>query len=168
MKIRSLVPFRDRGFAAPEVYSFGSLQRQIDRLFDDFARSFGASGASEIASLAPSIDVTETDKQIEITAELPGLERKDVEISLEDNILVVRGEKKVEQEQKDEKNKDAKKDKSYRLSERSYGVFYRAIELPAGVDASSIQATMSKGVLKVVIPKPPHAQTKKIEIKEAS
>jgi HSP20 family protein len=66
------------------------------------------------------------------------------------------------------KDKDAKKDKSYRLSERSYGVFYRAIELPAGVDASSIEATMSNGVLKVVVPKPPHAQTKKIEIKEAA
>jgi HSP20 family protein len=110
----------------------------------------------------PSIDVAETDKAIEITAELPGLERKDVDISLEDNVLTIRGEKKVEQEQKDDKNKN------YRLAERSYGVFYRVLELPTAIDPSSVQATMSKGVLKVTIPKPARPQAEKIEVKEAA
>jgi HSP20 family protein len=114
------------------------------------------------AGLMPSIDVNETDKEIEITADLPGLERKDVEISLADNILAIRGEKKLEQEQKDEKNKN------YRMSERNYGIFYRSMELPSGIDSASVQATMSKGVLKITIPKPARAETKKIEIKEAT
>jgi HSP20 family protein len=143
----------------PELSLFGSLQREVDRLFDDFARGVGAQGGSQ---LAPNIDITETDKAIEVTAELPGLERKDVDISLEDNVLTIRGEKKIEEEKKDEKNK------SYRVAERSYGVFYRLIELPPGIDPSSVQATMSKGVLKVTIPKPARSEAKKIEVKEAA
>jgi HSP20 family protein len=109
----------------------------------------------------PSIDVTETDKEIEITAELPGLERKDVDISIEDDLLTIRGEKKVETKEED-------KDKNYHVSERSYGVFYRVIQLPPGVDPASIQAVMSKGVLKLTIPKPAKAEPKKIEVKDAA
>jgi HSP20 family protein len=118
-------------------------------------------GTQGNASLIPSIDVSETDKEIEITAELPGLERKDVEISLDDNVLAIRGEKKFEEEQKDEKNKN------YRMSERSYGMFYRTMELPNGIDPASVQATMSKGVLKITVAKPEPSKTKRIEIKEA-
>jgi HSP20 family protein len=142
---------------------FGSLQREIDRLIDDFARgNFGLLTQAQ-ANLIPQIDVSETGKEIEITAELPGLERKDVEISVEDGTLTIRGEKKVET-----KEKEDDKNKSYHVSERSYGVFYRLVQLPAGVDPASIQATMSKGVLKVTIPKPAKAEPKKIEVKEAA
>jgi HSP20 family protein len=109
--------------------------------------------------LAPRIEVTESDKEIEISAELPGLERKDVDISLDRNLLTVRAEKKVEAEQKD---------KNVHMSERSYGVFYRVLELPMAVDPSTVQATMSKGVLKIAIPKPARTETKKIEVKEAA
>jgi HSP20 family protein len=158
MNLRSLAPSRERSNVAhPEFGLFGSLQREIDRLFDDFTHGLGGNG-----NLMPRMDVTETDKEIEIAAELPGLERKDVEISLEDNVLTIRGEKKVEQEQKDEKNKN------YRLAERSYGLFYRVIELPHSIDPSKVQATMSNGVLKVKIPKPAHSEAKKIEVKEAA
>jgi HSP20 family protein len=160
MNLRSLTPFRERsGVARPEFGPFGSLQREIDRLFEDFTRGFGGQGNG---SVMPSIDVTETDKEIQIAAELPGLERKDVDISIEDNVLTIRGEKKVEREEKDEKNKN------YRLAERSYGVFYRVIELPSGIDPSQVQATMSKGVLTIKIPKPARSQAKKIEVKEAA
>jgi HSP20 family protein len=163
MNLRSLVPFPARGSVArPEVNLFGSLHREIDRLFEDFTRGVGALSPQGTGSLVPSIDVAETDKAIEITAELPGLERKDVDISLEDNVLTIRGEKKVEQEQKDDKNKN------YRLAERSYGVFYRVLELPTAIDPSSVQAIMSKGVLKVTIPKPVRTEAKKIEVKEAA
>jgi HSP20 family protein len=142
---------------------FGSLHREIDRLIDDFARgNFGLLTQAQ-ANLIPQIDVCETDKEIEITAELPGLERKDVEISVEDDTLTIRGEKKVET-----KEKEDDKNKNYHVSERSYGVFYRLVQLPAGVDPASIQATMSKGVLKVTIPKPARAEPKKIEVKEAA
>jgi HSP20 family protein len=160
MNLRALVPFRDRqGLARPEFGVFGSLQREVDRLFDDFARSTLATAGN--GSLMPSMDITETEKEFVITAELPGLERKDVEISLEDNVLTIRGEKKSETKPDD-------KNKNVHVSERSYGVFYRVLELPTKVDPSSVQATMSKGVLKITIPKPARPESKKIEVQEAA
>jgi HSP20 family protein len=137
----------------PDFGLFG-LHREIDRLFSEFAQGIGQDGVQ----LVPKIEVSETDKQIEISAEMPGLERKDVDISIEDDMLTVRGEKKLEEE---------KKDKNVQHSERSYGVFYRVLQLPSGVDPSAIQATMSNGVLKVTIPKPARSQPKKIEVKDA-
>jgi HSP20 family protein len=160
MNLRSLVPSGNGGNAArpsAPVSLFGSLYRDIDRLFDEFSRS-PLAGQAQV-NLVPSIDVTETDKEIVVSAEMPGLERGDVDISIEDDILTIRGEKKVEQE---------KDDKNYHLSERVYGVFYRALQLPPGVDASKIQATMSNGVLKVAIPKPAKAQPKKIEVQDSA
>lgn len=160
MNLRSLVPFRDRATpAGPEAFLFGPLQREIDRLFEDFTRGLNVVGPQGQSTLMPKVDVTETDKEIVLTAELPGLERKDIDISLEDNVLTIRGEKKVEEEKKDEK-------KNYHVSERSYGMFYRALELPAGIDPKSIQATMSNGVLKITIPKPARSEAQKIEVKE--
>ena len=158
MNLKSLIPVgRDRGIAAP-ANPFMSLQREIDRLFDDFARGFPTFGNGK-ADLLPSMDVTETDKQIEITAELPGLEEKDVQINVADNLLTIRGEKKAEKEEKD---------KDYRLIERSYGSFERTLELPDGVNADAIQASIAKGVLKVTVPKPAPAQSKKIDVKAAA
>ena len=104
MNLRSLIPFQNRETPAPpEAFLFGPLHREIDRLFDDFARGltgFGPQGQSSqgLPTLMPKMDVTETDKEIEITVEMPGLERKDVEITLEDNVLTIRGEK-VEREE---------------------------------------------------------------------
>jgi HSP20 family protein len=153
-----MVPFTDRGIpAGAELGMFGSLQREIDRLFSDVTRGLGPS----TNGLIPRIDVSEDDKQIEITAELPGLERKDVEILLDDNRLIIRGEKKVEAEQKDEK-------KNFHVMERGYGVFYRVIELPNKIDASAINATMQNGVLRLVVPKQAQTEAKKIEVKDAA
>ena len=167
MNLRSLVPLRDR--PGSEVAPFVSLQREIDRLFDEFSRGLPMAPQT-MMNIMPKLDVTETDKEIEITAELPGLERKDVEISVEDNLLTIRGEKRIEREQKDDKKKEDKQrdeKKNVQLAERSYGVFYRVLQLPPGVDPASINATMANGVLKVVIPKPAKPQVKKIEVKEA-
>lgn len=156
MNLRSLIPIgRDRSVASP----FMSLQREIDRLFEDFSRGFPTIAGNGATALMPSMDVTETDKEIEITAELPGLEEKDVQINVADNILTIRGEKKAEKEQKD---------KNYRLVERSYGAFERTLELPEGVNADAIKANISKGLLKVTVPKPAPAQAKKIEVKSAA
>lgn len=162
MNLKSLIPVgRERGVAAANPFT--SLQREIDRLFEDFTRGFPtgfpALGGNGAAKLLPSMDVTETDKEIEITAELPGLEEKDVQINVADNMLTIRGEKKAEKEQTD---------KNYRLVERSYGSFERALELPDGVNADDIKATIAKGVLKVTVPKPAPAQAKKIEVKSAA
>ena len=154
MNLKSLLPVgRERGAAANP---FLSLQREVDRLFEDFTRGFPTLSGNGGAKLVPSLDVAETDKEIEITAELPGLEEKDVQISVADNVLSIRGEKKAEKEEKD---------KNYRLVERSYGSFERQLELPEGVNADAIKASIAKGVLKVTVPKPAPAQAKKIEVK---
>ncbi len=158
MNLRSLMPVgRERSLASQP---FLSLQREIDRLFDDFTRNFPAfSSVSGNAKLMPVTDVTETEKEIEITAELPGLEEKDVQINLADNVLTIRGEKKAEKEERD---------KNYRMVERSYGAFERSVELPEGVNADVIKASLSKGVLTVTVLKPAPAQTKTIEVKSAA
>ena len=161
MTLRAMFPYRERApLARPDFTTLSPLSREVSRLLEEFSRSLGAVGALTTAGLSPSIDVTETDKEIEITAELPGLERQDVEISLEDNVLTIRGEKKVADA--DDKNKN------YHLTERSYGIFYRAFQLPVGIDPASVEATMSNGVLKIKIPKPAHTEAKKIEVKEAA
>ena len=159
MNLRSLMPVgRDRNVACSDD-PFMSLQRQIDRLFDDFIRGFPAISSGGGTELLPNMDVTETDKQIEITAELPGLEEKDVQVNVADNVLTIRGEKKAEKEEKD---------KAYRLVERSYGSFMRSLALPEGVNADAIKANIEKGVLKVTVPKPAPAQVKKVEVKTAA
>jgi HSP20 family protein len=207
MNLTSLVPFRGRtNLARTDVDMFGSLQREIDRLFDDFLR--GAALPAAGAGLVPSIDVTESDNEIEVTVELPGLERNDVDISVDDDVLIIRGEKKIERERGDGsqgsqegrqgqgqqtpgrkgqgqqaqgqqaqgqqaqeqqgQQQQGNGTKSRRVTERMYGAFYRAIQLPPGVDLAKIEATMSNGVLKIRIPKPAQSQPKKIEVKEAA
>jgi HSP20 family protein len=158
MNLKSLIPVGRERTVAGSANPFMSLQREIDRLFDDFTRGF-PSFTGNASALMPSMDVTETDKDIEITAELPGLEEKDVQINVADNLLTIRGEKKAEKEEKD---------KNYRLVERSYGSFERTLELPDGVNADAIKASIAKGVLKVTVPKPAPAQAKKIEVKSAA
>ena len=155
MRLRSLVPFREAGALMQPDFGLFGLHREIDRLFSEFAQGMGPNGAN----IVPNIEISETDKTIEVSAEMPGLERKDVDISIEDDTLTIRGEKKVEESQKD---------KNVQLSERCYGVFYRVLQLPPGIDPSSIQATMSNGILKVTIPKPAQSEPKKIEVKEAA
>jgi HSP20 family protein len=107
------------------------------------------------------MDVTERDGEIELTAELPGLEEKDVEVTLVDNVLTIRGEKKAEKEEKDQNR---------RIVERSYGAFSRSLELPAGIKPDDIIATMKNGVLTVKLPKTAQirAEPAKIAIKSAA
>ena len=99
--------------------------------------------------VAPAIDLAEKEKEFEITAELPGLDDKNVEIKVANNTLTIRGEKT---EEKEEKEKD------YHLSERRYGSFQRSFTLPDGVDADKIEASFAKGVLTVRLPKTEEAQ----------
>lgn len=107
---------------------------------------------------APRMDVYEKDNAIVIEAELPGLKKEDVQVEVEGEDLVIRGESKAESEAKDE---------DYYRSERSFGSFYRRMPLPAGVTPEQIQATLKDGVLEVRVPKPAEAKTeaKKIEVK---
>jgi HSP20 family protein len=142
MNLKSLIPIgRDRTVASRESNPFATLQREVDRLFDEFTRGFAAPRWPTLPTwsapdLMPSMDVTETDKEIEITAELPGLEEKDVQINLVDNVLTITGEKKEEKEEKE---------KNYRLLERSYGSFSRTLELPAGIEPDAVRPPSPRG-----------------------
>jgi HSP20 family protein len=157
-----------------------TLRSEVDRLFDDFVRGWPSlmsfpsrlfsfepfrRAAEPIGSgfgtLVPKVDVSESDSGYEIEAELPGLEGKDIDVTVSDGVLTIKGQKKLEREEK-------KKD--YYLSERSYGSFQRAFELPSGVDIYKIAASFEKGVLSVSLPKSGEAKAKerKIEIKAKS
>lgn len=140
------------GGVARRANPFAVLQSEIDRVFDNF---IPWRGSFEPMAFTPSMEVTETDKAIEITTELPGLDEKDIDISIANDILTIRGEKKAEKEEKK---------KNYRLIERSYGAFERSLALPPGISADAIKASMSKGVLKLVLPKPAAAQAQKVKI----
>jgi len=153
---------------------FESLRREIDRLFDDFDGGFWRSpfrrsafdvvpfwGRESTWPTAPAVDFTDTDKAYEITAELPGLDEKNVEVKVANGVLTIKGEK---QEEKEEKKKD------YYLHERNFGSFERSFQVPEGVDTDKIEANFKRGVLTVTLPKKPEAQkaTKKIEVKAAA
>ena len=107
---------------------------------------------------APAVDMSEDEKAYKITAELPGVEAKDVEVSLSGDMLMFKGEKHQEKEEKD---------KNYYLCERSYGAFQRSFQLPDGIDRDKVAADFAKGVLTITLPKTPQAQkqSKKIEVK---
>jgi HSP20 family protein len=137
---------------------FSALRREMDRLVDSFGREFGWPAGGQPSAMAPSIDVSETDSEIKIEAELPGVDQEDVEIVVADNLLTIKGEKKTE---KEEKKKD------YRLVERSYGGFARSITLPFAAEPDKANATFRNGVLTITLPKPPEmkAKAKKIAIK---
>jgi len=165
MQIKDLIPWnRKAGEIAPRAqdeHPVLSLQREMNRLFDTFWNRFERSaGLIDGGMAAPRADVVETDKAIEVSLELPGLDEKDVEVSVTEDVLTVRGEKKAER--KEER-------KGYYLSERSYGAFYRAVPLPPGVATDKAEATFRKGVLTVTLPKTPEAQSKvkRIEVRSA-
>ncbi|MFZ0695116.1 MAG: Hsp20/alpha crystallin family protein [Alphaproteobacteria bacterium] len=136
------------------------FQRDFNRVFDDLLRDFARGNAPLPAFIAntPRTDVAETETAIEVSVELPGLEEKDVEVSVADDVLTIRGEKKTETD-------DSKK--GYRLAERSYGSFLRSIGLPSGIATDKAEASFKNGVLTVTLPKTPEASPKKIEIKSS-
>jgi HSP20 family protein len=150
---------------------FETLRREIDRVFDDFGGGFLRSPFRRWAfdmepfwrreltwAAIPAMDVAETDKGYEITAELPGMSESNVEVVASNGVLTIKGEKK---EEKEEKKKD------YHLSERHYGSFERRMQIPEDVEADKIEAAFKKGVLTVTLPKKPeaHKPAKKIEVK---
>lgn len=157
---KQAVPVRSRDLLSP----FEALHRQMNELFESFFEEFEwprlpslwRSGEG-LSTLSPSFDVVETDDEIRVTAELPGMDEKDIEVTLEDNVLTVKGEKKEEREEKRGE---------YYLAERRYGHFHRSIPLPAGIAEDKVKANFKKGVLTVVLPKTEEAkrQGKKIEV----
>lgn len=163
MALRSLLPLRSPRSGEIVLDPFFSLHRDVNRAFEDMFKGFG--GAPSVwdgnGAALPKIDMKETEKGVEVSAELPGVEEKDIELELDDDVLTIKGEKRLEKEEKDEKT-------GYHLMERSYGSFARSIRLPYAVKADAVTAEFDKGVLKVACPKPEEAlaTTKKIQIQK--
>ena len=167
MKIKDLVPLRSP--KREEMTRFGDIDpfkmmtENMSRMFEEFMdyKKFPALFEMPIRGgmVSPKIDVSESEKEVLITAELPGLEEKDVELLLTPETLTIKGEKKMESEEKE---------RDYYRTERVYGSFCRTIGLPSGIDKDKTEATFKKGVLKVVLPKTVQAQkeVKKLEIKK--
>jgi HSP20 family protein len=160
--------------ASEPWWPIDNLRREIDRLFEDFdggiwrapfRRSLFATEPLWRRELRwtgmPAVDITESDKAYEITAELPGMDEKSIEVKVVNGSLTIKGEK---QEEKEEKKKD------YYLHERRFGGFERRFDVPEGADTDKIEASFKKGVLTVMLPKKPEAQKpeKKIEVKAAA
>jgi HSP20 family protein len=156
----------------PGQDAWQSMRTEMERMFDRFGFGFPAfrrlfdmeptfRPEMNLTMPNPAIDIAEDDKGYRLTAELPGLDEKDIEITINDDMLTLKGEKKQESE---------RKEKNYTLSERSYGSFQRSFWLPDGVDRGKIDASFAKGVLHVNLPKSEKAaaQPKKIEVKSAA
>jgi HSP20 family protein len=141
---------------------FDNLRREVDSVFRDFGRGWPQIETAGSRMLGVDVNISETDKALEVTAELPGVDAKDVDVEYRDGMLTIRGEKKEERKEGDKKN--------MRIVERSYGMFERSFTLPVDVEGDKITADFEKGVLKVVLPKAPQAQTqvKKIAVKPAA
>lgn len=131
------------------------FQAEINRLFDEFFQTTPSRIGLLEGVWSPATDITENDEEVVVRFELPGVSPEDVHISVTDNVLTIKGEKKEERE---------KKDKNYHRSECVYGSFERSFTLPADVDTDKIKATFKHGVLNVVIPKAEHAKPKDIKI----
>lgn len=152
---------------------FDSLRREIDRLFEDFDKSGWPSPLGRSVfdleplwrrelnwGATPAVDIVDKEKAYAVTAELPGMEEKDLELTVVDDSLTIKGEKQEEKEEKEE---------GYHLHERRFGSFERRFRIPEGVDTDKIEASFKNGVLTVTLPKKPEAQRKqkKIDVKSA-
>lgn len=140
-----------------DIYS--SVRREIEKAFEDHGRTWLSTRDPTMQGLRFKIDVSETDAALEVKAEIPGVDPKDIDVKLREHVLTIKGEKR---EEKEEEKKD------YHITERRYGSFYRSITLPAEVDASKVTATFVNGTLHVLLPKSHSNQngSKKIPIRE--
>ena len=148
MAITRWDPFRDLGI----------LQERMNRVFEDAAvRGWKNDEPSATTSWSPAVDIYETDSEIMVQAELPGIDRKDIALQLENNVLTLKGDRRFEKETKQE---------NYHRIERSYGGFSRAFTIPTIVDEDKIRADYRDGILKIALPKKEQVKAKQIKIGE--
>jgi len=163
---KALVPWRDKSQtpAPRDEYHdpFLAFRREVDRMFDDFFSGFGrravGSPFGPWSTATPSMDLTDNEKEIVVTAEMPGLDEKDFEVTLVGDLLMINGEKKTEHEDRS--------GNAYYV-ERRFGSFSRSVRLPFEAGDQQVQANYDRGVLTVRVPKPPEAQrhVRRIELK---
>jgi HSP20 family protein len=153
---KAMVPWRGKSQTPAlrdEAYDpFVAFRREMDRMFDDFLSGFGGRPLAPFGSwsgVTPTIDVSESDKEVVVTAELPGLDQKDFEVTVSGDVLTLRGEKKAEREEKDG---------DVHYVERRFGSFSRSVRLPFEVRDEKVDAKYDKGVLTVRVPKPADIQ----------
>ena len=164
MASRSLMPFsRNMPMSrwGEDTDPFLQMRREMNRLFDDVFGGFGLPSLFgpplRQMAMAPKIDVSETDNEIQVTAELPGIDQNDVQVLLEDDRLIIRGEKKEEREDED-------KNRNYHVRERVEGAFSRTLPLPFAPDPNQVKAEFKNGVMTITIPKPQEVQQKQHRI----
>lgn len=143
--LRELAPFRE----------FERVRREMDRLWDSFLEG-GLRKRGEESEWLPSLDVAETKNELVVKAEVPGMDPKDIDISLSDGVLTIKGEKRQEKEEKEA---------DYHVAERSYGSFLRSVQLPKEVQSDKISASYKNGILRITLPKSEEAKKKEIKIK---
>ena len=152
MALKDLAPWHHGKSGAPAL---SDLQREVDRVFDNFWSGFGAPSLLKEngggIAMDVRVDTSEDDKAYHVTAELPGMTEKDIEVTFADNTLTISGEKKEEKEVKEE---------NYHRRERTFGSFRRAFALPAEVDEGKISAAFKDGVMTIELPKAKSAQKK--------
>ncbi len=167
MELRDLTPRHSSHTPARGIFPFDttldSLHREIDRMFDSFWRGMGpqpfAPSIWGFDDAVPAIDQSEDETAYHVAVELPGIEEKDVEVNLADNVLTIRGEIKLDKEEKE---------KSYYLRERAHGAFSRSLSFPVQIDDGKVKAAFANGVLSVTLPKVKEAQKKAKTIAIAS
>ena len=140
-------PFRDLSI----------MQERMNRLFEDAGRGWRGDEPSATTTWSPAVDIYETESEIMVQAELPGVDRKDIALNLENNVLTLKGERRFEKETKQE---------NYHRIERSYGGFSRSFSIPAIVDEEKIRADYKDGILKIALPKKEQVKPKQIKIAE--
>jgi HSP20 family protein len=131
---------------------FSTLQDRMNRLFRE---SQGSEEALTTSSFAPPVDVYEDEHNVSLKIEVPGIDEKDIDVRIENNVLTVHGERKFEKEEKEE---------NFRRVERQYGSFTRTFTLPTTVDADKVSANYDKGILKIALPKKAEAKPKQIKV----
>jgi HSP20 family protein len=136
-----------------------TIREKMNRLFEEAVTSRGEEKDLVSSSWSPSVDIFETEKELVLSAEIPGIDEKDIEIKLEDNTLTLKGERKFEKETKEE---------NYHRIERAYGSFYRSFSLPPSIDQDNINAEHENGVLKIVMPKKPELQPRTVKVLKAT
>lgn len=170
LDLKSLIPWGQKTnvpvHRSEDKEPFVHFRNEVDRLFDNFFEGFGSFGSNGLMSMRngsssmmmPAIDVEDGEKQMVITAEVPGVDEKDLDVTLNDDVLTIHGEKKHDHEEKNGER---------HYVERHYGSFSRSVRLPFAAGDSDVEAQFDKGVLTITIPKPADYQSKvkRIEVK---